>query len=117
MHFLKAAENYRLDGKPDFEQSPVFTAYVHALKHEIKILKIIIQKPTCYPTVNTPRLKTSQKTMTRKIIVVVHINNTKHTNIREVRLLLMLKQVANTVTIGLQTFKEYEYSYQLVSPE
>ena len=71
-------------------------------------MKIIIQKSTCYPTVNIPRLKTSQKTMTRKIIAVVHINNTKHTNIREVRLLLMLKQVANTVTIVLQKFKEIE---------
>jgi len=83
----------------------------------LSYFKITIQKSTCYPTVNTPRLKTSQKTMTRKIIVVVHINNTKHTNIREARLLLMLKQAANTVTIGLQIFNEYEYSYKLVSPE
>jgi len=55
----------------------------------LSYFKIIIKKSTCYPTVNTPRLKTSQKTMTRKIIVV-HINNMKHTNIREMRLLLML---------------------------
>jgi hypothetical protein len=53
-------------------------------------LKIIIQKSTCYPTVNTPPPKTSQKTTTRKIIAVAHINNTKHTNIREVRLLLTI---------------------------
>lgn len=79
--------------------------------------KIIIQKYNCYPTVNTPLLKTSQKTMTRKIIAVVHVNNMKHTNIHEVRLLLMLKQVANTVTTVLKTFEENEYSYQLVSPE
>jgi len=39
MRFLKAVANYRLDGKPDFEQLPVFKAYVNALKHEIKLLE------------------------------------------------------------------------------
>jgi len=55
--------------------------------------------------------------MTKKIIAVVHINNTKHTHIRKVRQLLMSKQVANTVNIVLQMFKKNEYSYQVVSPE
>ena len=38
-HFLQAVANYRLDGKPDFEQLRVCKAYVHALKHEIKLLQ------------------------------------------------------------------------------
>lgn len=91
----------------------IFTRWSMGLSY----FKIMIQKSICYPTVSSPRLKTSQKTMTRKIIAFVHINNTKHTNIREVRLLLMLKQVANAVIIVLQTFRENEKSYQLVSPE
>jgi hypothetical protein len=94
--------NYRFDGKPDFEKLRVFKAYVRALKHEIKLLYIKIHLLSHRKHTTS---KDQSENDTRKIVAVVQINNMEHTNIREVRLLLMLEQVANTVTMCFRRLK------------